>query len=59
METVQFENHNKSVMLRAWQDYKVKKAHKGYEEWNFAKSLHYAHKTIKSLRTNNNQINNL
>jgi len=47
-----FGNYNKSVMQRAWQDYKVKKAHKGYEEWTFAESLHYAHRTIKALRKN-------
>ena len=47
-----FGNYNKSVMQRAWQDYKVKKAHKGYEKWTFAESLHYAHRTIKALRKN-------
>lgn len=47
-----FGNYNKSVMQRAWQDYKVKKAHKGYEKWTFSESLHYAHRTIKALRKN-------
>lgn len=41
-----------SVMQRAWQDYKIKKAHKGYEDWTFAESLHYAHRTIKALSKN-------
>ena len=44
--------YNKSVMERAWKDYKLKKAHKGYKEWTFAESLHYAHRTIKALRKN-------
>ena len=45
-------NYNKNVMKRAWQDYKIKKAHKGYEKWTFSESLHYAHRTIKALRKN-------
>tara|TARA_B100000768_G_C11275865_1_gene375935 strand:- start:1727 stop:1888 length:162 start_codon:yes stop_codon:yes gene_type:complete len=45
--------NNKSVMYRAWHDYKIKKAHKGYEQWSFAMSLYYAHRTIKSLNKNN------
>ena len=47
-----FGNYNKSVMQRAWKDYKIKKAHKGYEEWTFAESLYWAHRTIKALRKN-------
>jgi len=42
--------YQKSVMQRAWQDYNVKKSHKGYEKWNFAQSLYYAHKTIKAIK---------
>ena len=34
------------VMKRAWYDFKIKKQHKGYEEWTFAESLHYAHRTM-------------
>ena len=45
-------NYNKRVMQRAWRGYKVKKAHKGYEKWTFADSLHYAHKTIQALSKN-------
>ena len=37
-------------MQRAWRDYKIKKAHKSYEEWTFAESLYWAHRTIKALR---------
>jgi hypothetical protein len=47
-----FDNYNKSVMQRAWKDYKIKKVHKGYEDWTFAESLHHAHRTIKALRKN-------
>ena len=47
-----FGNYNKSVMQRAWKNYKIKKAHKGYEEWTFAESLYWAHRTIKALRKN-------
>ena len=47
-----FGNYNKRVMQRAWEDYKTKKAHKGYEEWTFAESLYWAHRTIKALRKN-------
>tara|TARA_R100000541_G_scaffold167_3_gene632 strand:+ start:1906 stop:2082 length:177 start_codon:yes stop_codon:yes gene_type:complete len=50
--------NNKSVMYRAWHDYKIKKAHKGYEQWSFAMSLYYAHRTIKSLNKNNNEKQN-
>ena len=42
--------YQKSVMQRAWRDYNIKKSHKGYEKWNFAQSLYYAHKTIKAIK---------
>ena len=45
-------SYNKSVMKRAWQDYKVKKSHKNYEEWTFSESLYWSHRTTKSLRKN-------
>jgi len=47
-----FSNYKKSVMQQAWKDYKIKKAHKGYEEWTFAKSLHWAHRHISALKRN-------
>lgn len=49
------ENYRKSVMQRAWTDFKFKKSHKGYEELNFSQSLYNAHKTIKAII--NNPIN--
>lgn len=45
-------NYKKRVMQRAWQDYKVKKAHKGYENWTFADSLYCAHRHISELKRN-------
>ena len=50
METIKMSDYKKSVMKRAWDDYKFKKAHRGYEEWTFAKSLYWAHRTVKGLR---------
>ena len=50
--TSRFGSYNKIVMNRAWQDYKTKKAHKGYEKCAFADSLRRAHRTIKLLRKN-------
>jgi hypothetical protein len=43
------ENYQKSVMQRAWKDYKFKKSHKGYEEWKFSQSLYHTHKIIKAI----------
>lgn len=45
-------DYNKSVMQRAWKDYKIKKAHKGYEKWAFAESLYWAHRAIKAINKN-------
>tara|TARA_R110002049_G_scaffold51216_1_gene145016 strand:+ start:298 stop:516 length:219 start_codon:yes stop_codon:yes gene_type:complete len=47
-----FSNYKKSVMQQAWRDYKIKKSHKGYEEWTFANSLHWAHRHISALKRN-------
>lgn len=41
---------NSKVMLRAWQDFKIKKAHKGYENWTFSDSLKHAHKLRNILK---------
>lgn len=47
-----FSNYKKNVMERAWQDFKTKKRHKGYEEWTFANSLYWAHRYISALKRN-------
>ena len=47
-----FSNYKKSVMERAWQDFKVKKRHKGYDDWTFTNSLYWAHKHISALKRN-------
>jgi hypothetical protein len=40
--------YKQRVLLRAWQDFKIKKRHNEYEEWTFSQSLYWAHKTIKA-----------
>ena len=47
-----FSNYRKSVMKEAWNNYKVKKRHIGYENWTFADSLFWAHKYISALKRN-------
>jgi hypothetical protein len=44
--------YNQRVFIRAWEDFKVKKRHKGYEEWTFSESLYWAHRHIKSVMKN-------
>lgn len=54
-----FSDYKQSVMKRAWHDYKVKKSHKGYEDWTFANSLYWAHKSISSLYWGHKSIRSL
>lgn len=44
--------YKRKVLLRAWQDFKIKKSHRGYENWTFSNSLYWAHKHIKKLMEN-------
>lgn len=44
--------YKQRVFARAWQDFKVKKTHKGYEDWTFSQSLYWSHKHIKTLIKN-------
>lgn len=40
------------VFENAWRDFKIKKKHKGYENWTFGQSLYYAHKRSKNSFSN-------
>lgn len=42
--------YKQRVFQRAWHDFKVKKKHRGYEDWTFSKSLYWAHILIKQLK---------
>ena len=41
--------YRKEVMEWAWRDYKIKKKHRGYEDWKFSQSLYWAHKYMTAL----------
>jgi len=36
-------------MKQAWRDYKIKKAHVGFENWKFSDSLYWSHRHTKQL----------